>query len=548
MSDSARAPYSRRVRGRRTVAGLLVAAAAAGANAALGGSGPERASSVATPSACAVPPGPLSYNWPVKPFRVPHPVRGNFGDPRTVFDAEGGGRFSFHNGVDIVAVDGTAVYPVVSGTVVERFPDELIVETKDGRRFQFQYYHLVSLERKGEEVVRGKTLLGWVRPGAHHVHLAEIDDAIVQNPLTPGHLMPYRDPVAPVVEAVALRDAEDADLAADRLKGDVRIVADAYDLPSLPVDGAWHDLPVAPAVLSWGLATPDDTQVVPLHTTVDFRTTEPPDWDFRLVYEQGTIQNFAAVGTRYLYGQPGRYRFDPTPQPFDTRFLAAGPYVLTVTASDICGNSGSLELPVTVLPQIPRLQPEPGGRLGWPAGLSAYTLVLAAGRGTGSRLVAATVAAWARARGLPETGYLFSNRFAGLERGLWVVLSGAYASLEQARAAAAAAAPLFPRAAALQVAPQLSLTRWRPDERAETIVLHSVPVARGLAEARKEAKRAQAAGLRHVGVLVSSHFRSLDPGYYVVFSGAYRDASAAGPALTRALAVYPAAYVREVSP
>ena len=25
------------------------------------------------------------YGWPVKPFDQPHPVRGNFGDPRTIF-------------------------------------------------------------------------------------------------------------------------------------------------------------------------------------------------------------------------------------------------------------------------------------------------------------------------------------------------------------------------------------------------------------------------------------------------------------------------------
>src|SRR5579859_7113889 len=28
--------------------------------------------------------GPLVYHWPVKPFTRQHPVRGNFGDPRTV--------------------------------------------------------------------------------------------------------------------------------------------------------------------------------------------------------------------------------------------------------------------------------------------------------------------------------------------------------------------------------------------------------------------------------------------------------------------------------
>src|SRR6059058_1723826 len=66
-----------------------------------------------------------SYSWPVKPFDQPHPVRGNFGDPRTIFAGPptqqtllgGAGVFQFHDGVDISAADGSAVYPVESGTV-----------------------------------------------------------------------------------------------------------------------------------------------------------------------------------------------------------------------------------------------------------------------------------------------------------------------------------------------------------------------------------------------------------------------------------------------
>ena len=66
-----------------------------------------------------------SYPWPVKPFNQPHPIRGSFGDPRTLFFGPptdrtlyaGNGSFTFHTGVDVSAPDGTAVYPVESGTV-----------------------------------------------------------------------------------------------------------------------------------------------------------------------------------------------------------------------------------------------------------------------------------------------------------------------------------------------------------------------------------------------------------------------------------------------
>ena len=62
--------------------------------------------------------GASAYSWPFKPFDRQHPIRGFFGDPRTVYDNgilagafEGPGTFSFHQGVDISAPDGTPIYP-----------------------------------------------------------------------------------------------------------------------------------------------------------------------------------------------------------------------------------------------------------------------------------------------------------------------------------------------------------------------------------------------------------------------------------------------------
>ena len=64
-----------------------------------------------------------AYPWPFKPFNKQHPIRGFFGDPRTVFENgvlaggfDGPGFFSFHQGIDISAPNGTPIYPVVSGT------------------------------------------------------------------------------------------------------------------------------------------------------------------------------------------------------------------------------------------------------------------------------------------------------------------------------------------------------------------------------------------------------------------------------------------------
>src|SRR3954463_13340516 len=83
----------------------------------------ERASARSTGSAhgqaCATRVGVLTssyaYHWPVKPFDCQHPIRGAFGDPRTMaIDQRFGvtapgdsGSYAFHTGVDIVAKPDT---------------------------------------------------------------------------------------------------------------------------------------------------------------------------------------------------------------------------------------------------------------------------------------------------------------------------------------------------------------------------------------------------------------------------------------------------------
>src|SRR5690348_4783177 len=86
-----------------------------------------------------------SYQWPLKPFDRPHPVRASFGDPRTVFRTSrgddplaGSGSFRFHDGIDIDAPNGTRVYPVISGTVVPYGGSSTVdVAAPDGRSFLY---------------------------------------------------------------------------------------------------------------------------------------------------------------------------------------------------------------------------------------------------------------------------------------------------------------------------------------------------------------------------------------------------------------------------
>ena len=90
---------------------------------------------------------------------------------------------------------------------------------------------------------------------------------------------------------------------------------------------------------------------------------------------------------------------------------------------------------------------------------------------------------------------------------------------------------------------------WPSGTSGWTVVLASVAESQGRAEADSIAQRATAAGLPQVGVLDSSDFSSLRPGYWVTYSGVYAAEAEARGALPRAQAAgFPAAYPRRVAP
>jgi hypothetical protein len=71
------------------------------------------------------------------------------------------------------------------------------------------------------------------------------------------------------------------------------------------------------------------------------------------------------------------------------------------------------------------------------------------------------------------------------------------------------------------------LIAWPGPPNYYTVVLASIPISGGKAGARQKALEALNAGLGDVGVLESSDYSSLHPGYYVVFSGVFKSQSAA---------------------
>jgi murein DD-endopeptidase MepM/ murein hydrolase activator NlpD len=291
------------------------------------------------------------YGWPVAPFDRQHPVRGNYGDPRTVFDGrrqvqtvlQGGGTFSFHQGVDISAPDGSRVYPVAPGMVTFVSKHRVSVSCGSGRTFQ--YWHITPSVRVGQRVDTGRTVLGRIERKREHVHLTQLENGRAVDPLAPGRLTPYRDATRPDVHRIELRGVGTRSSELARAHGSVTFVAQAIDVPALSVPGRWHGFPVTPARVTWRIER--GGRIVLRGVAQDGRSL-PKNAQFWRTYARGTYQNWPVFHGHKAQFVTGRYLYKLTPKPLDTRRLRNGVYELVVTASDASGNSDVLSLRFTV--------------------------------------------------------------------------------------------------------------------------------------------------------------------------------------------------------
>ncbi|MFL5954256.1 MAG: hypothetical protein ACJ76I_09140 [Gaiellaceae bacterium] len=89
---------------------------------------------------------------------------------------------------------------------------------------------------------------------------------------------------------------------------------------------------------------------------------------------------------------------------------------------------------------------------------------------------------------------------------------------------------------------------WPPDHIGWTVVLVSYPKTTGRPAALATAQRAAHSALTQVGVLDSSRYASLQPGYFVVFTGIYASRADADAAVATARqAGFARAYTRQVA-
>src|SRR6185312_2956329 len=101
--------------------------------------------------------------------------------------------------------------------------------------------------------------------------------------------------------------------------------------------------------------------------------------------------------------------------------------------------------------------------------------------------------------------------------------------------------------AAATVGSQSALAEWPTGTTGWTNILISVPKVDGRDAAVARAEQARRRGLRRVGVLDSSRYASLHPGYWVVFAGVYPSEPEARSRLREARAVLHGAHTEKVS-
>jgi hypothetical protein len=93
-----------------------------------------------------------------------------------------------------------------------------------------------------------------------------------------------------------------------------------------------------------------------------------------------------------------------------------------------------------------------------------------------------------------------------------------------------------------------TIISWPSGKNGYTVIIQSTPTSQGRGPADSTARAAIDKGLPQVGVLNSSDYSSLNPGFYVTFTGIYDTQQQAASALPNARSKgYPTAYVRRIA-
>ncbi|MDX6387356.1 MAG: Peptidase family [Gaiellaceae bacterium] len=192
-------------------------------------------------SACATgcrPAGALT-GWPLRPFHRQHPLRSGLNEWRPA---------NMHIGIDIQALDGTAVYAIQSATASVTGVGTVDIRVIVGN---YEYWHVKPAVHPGQHVTAHRTIIGHVIRGAGHLHLSETRGGYL-NPLRPGGrvLSPYHDTDAPVI--------------GHPVRSGGQVFVEVFDPQSLRETMKYRTPVLAPAAVAWRARDGHGKAVTPL--------------------------------------------------------------------------------------------------------------------------------------------------------------------------------------------------------------------------------------------------------------------------------------------
>lgn len=325
----------------------------------------------AAPPAAPTPAAPAaSFPWPLAPQMGKHEVVGILGEVRGSYEGES--RHHFHNGLDVQGNMGVPVLAVAAEKVSSPLPNWGFGELGEGIALdRFSYIHL----RVGRDIKNapldparfalladgtGKIDRVRVKRGArfavgdtlgtvnrmYHVHLVHKTPRGEANPLAlpfPG----LEDNVSPRIDSIALVDAAGARLAARQGKrllvprgaGPLSIVVDAYD----QTDGNAARRKLGLYKAGFQILAADGTPLPGFEQprmNIEFNRLPPDRESVQVAYADGSgITVYGSKTTRFLYVVTNTVRDGVAATgAWDPASLAAGDYLIRISASDYAGN------------------------------------------------------------------------------------------------------------------------------------------------------------------------------------------------------------------
>lgn len=294
----------------------------------------------------------VKLRWPLKPFNRAHQLRATFGEPRSVrMDRLGlkgydwhaylytlnqvgvPGPRSIHDGIDIVARQGTPVYSLENGRAILGGNGKYARWVRVGN---YRYDHITQLVKPGQKVVAFKTVIGRIATPDHHLHLTRSYKGRSINQLSHGGFVGFKDTAPPRLKEVSAYAPDGSLLDMNNLRGKVAMTIHMDDLLSQGGAGV--------GVYSYGYRIEAEGGGV-VYSATNYRAGEIlPAAAADVLYTPATNRN--DFDHDFWYRLTLR---SPSGDGFlDTDALAPGRYKITVIAKDASGNASSASYPFGV--------------------------------------------------------------------------------------------------------------------------------------------------------------------------------------------------------